>query len=59
MTSDNTRYPQETELAFAAEHSAHGSITNTTKVVDGVVHVQLLCSCGQYFIRREVPESPQ
>jgi hypothetical protein len=58
-TPDDERYPQETELAFAAQHSGHGSIANTTTIVDGIARVQMLCTCGQFVIRREAPESPK
>jgi hypothetical protein len=57
--SDDERYPQESEFAFSAEHSGHGSIANTTTIVDGVARVQMLCTCGQFMILREAPESPK
>jgi hypothetical protein len=59
VTPEDDRYPQESELAFSAQHSGHGEIENTTKIVDGVAHVQLLCSCGEFYLRREEPESPK
>lgn len=59
MSDDDVRYPQESEQAFYAEHSGHGSIANTTAIVDGMAHVRVLCSCGEFVIRRESPESPQ
>jgi hypothetical protein len=55
---EDNRYPQESEQAFYAAHSRHGQITNGTKILEGVAHVGLLCTCGQFVVRRETPESP-